>query len=375
MIRLLLLLLGALLLSEPAAAHLLPAQTASMHLVGRDAYFVVTAPASAFAAVDDDHSGGLSVLEISRHSQDIATQFAARFRVSEPGNRVQLMPGWVSTPQTEGVPVDQRYVVILLHARFAHPPRNPLIATSLFGTGPGEAQMTLHAMQGAQSEVAILTPDTPTHAFFVGALATFTDFVRVGMMHILGGPDHLLFLLTVIVAAAGWRYWLSVVTAFTLAHSITLTLAALGVVRVSPDIVEPAIAASIVAMAALNLMAGLPSGRYPSLRGGQGRRVALVFACGLLHGLGFASALGAMALDGAHRLATLAGFNIGIELGQFMFLGGLLVLGAALRRLSMLRQGKTMGTLRLPQLASITAAALGSILLVERILLVLPHLG
>jgi hydrogenase/urease accessory protein HupE len=375
MIRFLLLLCGTLLFAVPASAHLLPAQNATMNIVGRDAYFVISAPASAFAGIDDDRSGGLSVFEISRHSQYIATQFAARFHVSEPGNPVRLLPGWVSTPQTEGVPVDQRYVVVLLRAQFAHAPLRPAIATDLFGTGPGEGQMTLSATQGSTSEVAILTSDTPAHTYFLGAFATFADFVRVGMAHILGGPDHLLFLLTVIVAAAGWRYWLSVVTAFTIAHSITLTLAALGVVRVSPAIVEPGIAASIVAMAALNLMAGnLTSGRLEA-RGGLRQRVALVFACGLLHGLGFASAIGAMAVDSTHRLATLAGFNIGIELGQFVFLGGLLALGAAVRRLPLENWRRSEGALRLPQLASMTAAALGSIMLVERILPALPHLG
>jgi hydrogenase/urease accessory protein HupE len=370
MTRFLLCLFASLLFAAPACAHLLPAQNATMNIVGRDAYFVVSAPASAFAGIDDDRSGGLSVFEISRHSQDIATQFAGRFHVSDAGNPVRLLPGWISTPQTEGVPVDQRYVVILLRAQFAQPPHQPMITTDLFGTGPGEGQMTLSATQGPVSEVAILTPDTPTHAYFLGAFATFVDFIRVGMAHILTGPDHLLFLLTVIVAAAGWRYWLSVVTAFTIAHSITLTLAALGVVRVSPAIVEPGIAASIVAMAALNLM-----GRRQDARGGQWRRVGLVFACGLLHGLGFASAIGAMAVDWSHRIATLAGFNLGIELGQFVFLGTLAALVASVRALSLARGRPAQALFRWPQLASISAAALGSVMLIERILPALPHLG
>ena len=369
MIRVFMALSLALLFATPASAHLLPAQNATMNIVGNDAYLVVSAPASAFAGVDDDHSGGLSVFEIARHSQDIATQFASRFHVTEPGNPVVAMPGWVSTPQTEGVPVDQRYVVILLHVHFARPPHHPAIATGLFGTGSGEAQMTLSATQGAMSEVAILTPDAPSHTWFLGAFATFVDFIRVGIAHILTGPDHLLFLLTVIVAAAGWRYWFGVVTSFTIAHSITLTLAALNVVRVSPAIVEPGIAASIVLMAAFNLFGG-----HASAAAGNWRRVLLVFACGLLHGLGFASAIGAMAVDGTHRLATLAGFNIGIEAGQFLFLGGVLGLAGIAGRLPPVGLPGG-GRLRFTQMGSISAAVLGSIMLVDRILPILPHLS
>jgi hydrogenase/urease accessory protein HupE len=370
MIRCLLPLCALLMFATPAFAHLLPAQNATMNIVGRDAYFVVSAPASAFSGLDDDHSGGLSVFEIAHHSQDIAQQFAGRFHVSDQGNPATLMPGWVSTPQTEGVPVDQRYVVILMRAQFAHPPRHPMIATDLFGSGAGEAQMTLTATLGPVSEVAILTADTPQHAYFYGWFATFVDFLRIGVAHILTGPDHLLFLLTVIVAAAGWRYWVSVVTSFTIAHSITLTLAALNVVRVSPAIVEPGIAASIVLMAALNLFGGRLAATAR-----QGRRLAVVFACGLLHGFGFASAIGAMAVDVTHRLATLAGFNIGIELGQFLFLGTVLALAGMVRLLPRPGLPGIGKPLRLPQFASITAAVLGSIMLVERVLPILPHVS
>jgi hydrogenase/urease accessory protein HupE len=245
-----------------------------------------------------------------------------------------------------------------------------MIATDLFGSGAGEGQMTLTATQGAMSEVSILSPDAPSHGYFYGGFATFIDFLRVGVAHILTGPDHLLFLLTVIVAAAGWRYWLSVLTSFTIAHSITLTLAALNVVHVSPAIVEPGIAASIVLMAALNLF-----GDRLAATAGQGRRVAVVFACGLLHGLGFASAIGAMAVDVTHRLATLAGFNLGIELGQFLFLGTVLALASLVRLLPRLGLPAIGKTLRLAHVASITAAVLGSAMLVERVLPVLPHVS
>ncbi len=364
-VALLLALLLALGGAAPAGAHLLPAQNATMHVVGSSAYCVVSVPASALAGIDDDHSGGLSLLEIQRHSRAIAAQFAARFRVADTGNAVQMLPAFVATPQTEGAPVDQRYAVVLMQARFARPPLHPTVTSDLFGSAPGEGQLTLTATRGAEAEVAILAPDMPTHTYFRGSLATFLDFVRVGVAHILTGPDHLLFLLTVVVALTGWRAWLAMVTSFTLAHSITLTLAVLGVLRVSPLVVEPGIAASIVAMATLNLY-GAPA----VARSGLWRRSGIVFACGLLHGLGFASAIGTMRLDAAHRLVTLAGFNLGIELGQLLFLAALVVLARALSGLAPLRRAPAFA-----RLASITAAVLGAVVLVARIIPALPGPG
>ncbi|WP_295633067.1 HupE/UreJ family protein [Novosphingobium sp.] len=341
-------------------AHLLPAQTATMNVVGDTAYFVVSVPLSALHGIDDDRSGGASQAEITRHSREIADAFNRRFHVSSEGvaGRVLMTMAW--SPQTEGPPADSAYVVVLHSERFSSPPQRLVVETDLFGTRPGEAQMTMTAKRDKRedsAEVAILRPSAQSHAFFKGGLATFADFVRIGIEHILGGPDHLLFLLTIVVAAAGWRYWLGVVTSFTVAHSITLTLAVLGVVRVAPAVVEPGIAASIVLMAALNLWRGGPAG----LAGGRAR-IAVVFACGLLHGLGFAAAIGAIMAQGAHRLATLAGFNLGIELGQFAFVGAVLLLAAVLRRVVTVPPG-----FALTRIASVIAGVLGMVLLVWRL--------
>jgi hydrogenase/urease accessory protein HupE len=113
----------------------------------------------------------------------------------------------------------------------------------------------------------------------------------------------------------GWRYWLGVVTAFTVAHSATLALAMLGYVQLPASVVEPLIALSIVLMAIDNLW---------RTKRGMRERIALVCACGLLHGLGFAASMDDMGLDATHRLSSLAGFNLGIELGQAAFLAAVL---------------------------------------------------
>ena len=130
-------------------------------------------------------------------------------------------------------------------------------------------------------------------------------WVRLGVEHILGGWDHLAFVLALIVSARDVRSLIWVVTAFTLAHSVTLALAALEVVTVPARTVEMAIAASIVWVGVANLAARHPRSRWPE-----------AFVIGLVHGLGFAGFLGEALLGEPRRLPALAGFNVGVELGQ-----------------------------------------------------------
>ncbi|WP_339826710.1 HupE/UreJ family protein [uncultured Parasphingorhabdus sp.] len=355
MIRLLLA-LWLLAFAGTAQAHLLPKQNATMKIVDDSANFVVSVPVSALVDVDDDRNGLLSAQEIQQHSKDIERQFTDRFKVTNAGKSGKGLMAWVVPPQTDGDLLDSDYVVILHRVQFDEPPQNPKIKTDLFGTGDGEEQMTMRATLGVDQEVAMLSASNGQHEFFRGPLAVFGDFVRLGIEHILGSLDHLLFLLTVIIAGAGWRYWLGVVTSFTIAHSITLTLSALEIFSIPATIVEPAIAASIVLMAALNLKYG------PNDRANIGwGRISIVFACGLIHGFGFASAIGAMLSGTSSLVATLAGFNIGIEIGQFVFLAGVLLIILAFRKV-----GAGDWTRYIPKLASIVALAAGMILFLRQ---------
>jgi hydrogenase/urease accessory protein HupE len=321
----------------------------------------VSVPLTALVGVDDDGNGQLSLVEIQRHMADIQRQFNARFHVSDNGLPGTGVLSWVSSPINDGTTTEADYVVVMHRANFADVPTNPHITTDLFGTKADERQMTITATHGLDSakvtEVAILNSNSQSHTFFRGRWSTFVDFVRIGVDHILSGPDHLLFLLTIVVATAGWRYWLGVVTSFTIAHSVTLALSALGVVRVPTNIIEPGIAASIVIMALLNLGV-LGTSRRLSTNG----RIAVVFGCGLLHGFGFASAIGAMAVDAGSRIATLAGFNVGIEFGQFLFLGGVLLCIALARQFL-----KSPPQVAVPTVASIIAAVLGTAMFISRV--------
>ncbi|MCV2882025.1 HupE/UreJ family protein [Actibacterium sp. XHP0104] len=141
----------------------------------------------------------------------------------------------------------------------------------------------------------------------VGAITEFGRYVVLGFEHILPkGLDHILFVLGLFLFSLQMRPLLLQVTAFTLAHTVTLALASLKIVTVPAEIVEPLIAASIVFVAVENIIGGKLGWR----------RVAVVFAFGLLHGLGFASVLGEIGLNPARFVADLIGFNIGVEIGQ-----------------------------------------------------------
>jgi hydrogenase/urease accessory protein HupE len=136
------------------------------------------------------------------------------------------------------------------------------------------------------------------------------DFLRLGIAHILTGYDHLLFLVALLATARGLWSIVKIVTAFTLAHSITLSLASLGLVTIPSRIIEPMIAASIVWVALENIFAADP-----------GRRRALIsFGFGLVHGFGFASALQELDLTGMAVARALVGFNLGVEIGQLLFI-------------------------------------------------------
>ncbi|WP_068114464.1 HupE/UreJ family protein [Tropicimonas marinistellae] len=141
------------------------------------------------------------------------------------------------------------------------------------------------------------------------ALQTFTRYVASGFHHIVPmGTDHILFVLGLFFYSLRLGPLLAQITAFTAAHTISLALAALGILSVPSSIVEPLIALSIVYVAVENML-GAQFGWA---------RIAVVFGFGLLHGLGFATVLEEVGLQGGQFAAGLIGFNIGVELGQLI---------------------------------------------------------
>lgn len=181
-----------------------------------------------------------------------------------------------------------------------------------------------------------LTPQSPAARIPVrdSPVTVARVYVALGIEHILTGVDHLLFVLGLLVLARTRWQLLATVTAFTVAHSITLALATLGLVDAPQRPVEAVIALSIAYVAveivrARRGHAGLTA-RAPWI---------VAFAFGLLHGFGFAGALREVGLPEGHIPLALLFFNVGVELGQLAFIAGVLGLAAALGRLPARRPG------------------------------------
>lgn len=166
---------------------------------------------------------------------------------------------------------------------------------------------------GRESYVALLDPGEASEVLEIdnlrerSGMEVFLDYIVTGFDHILPkGLDHILFVVGIFLLAPRWKPILWQVTAFTLAHTVTLGLGAAGIINIPGSIVEPLIAASICYVAIENI-------RHSTL---SPWRPFVIFSFGLLHGLGFAGVLGEFGIPESQFLVALLGFNIGVELGQ-----------------------------------------------------------
>ena len=183
---------------------------------------------------------------------------------------------------------------------------------------------------------------------------TFVTYIPVGFDHILPkGLDHILFVLGLFFLSAGLGALIWQISAFTLAHTITLAAGALGWVTISGAIVEPLIAASIVFIAVENILSNRLNKWRP----------VVIFAFGLLHGLGFASVLGEFGLPQAQFMPALIGFNIGVEIGQ------LTVIAIAFGLVGLWFGRKPWYRARIAIPASVLIALIGAYWFVERVFL------
>jgi hydrogenase/urease accessory protein HupE len=184
-----------------------------------------------------------------------------------------------------------------------------------------------------------------------GVFAVIRKFVPAGIHHILIGPDHLLFLVGLLLLGGSVRRLTMVVTSFTIAHSITLSLAALNIVTPPARIIEPAIALSIVFVGADNLLA----------QGGRDVRAWIAFGFGFIHGFGFANVLREMELPARALGWSLFSFNFGVEIGQ------LIVVVLVASAFAVLRARSAWARSQLVYAGSIVVIAAGSFWFVQRV--------
>lgn len=249
------------------------------------------------------------------------------------GRALPISPQLPDTLELVGSPsVDEQPGVVIEQATYKNT-ADTLTGQTISITGLKAVQtdvLLLVELQNGAQHSAILRPALPTYTIPEQAskLKIAGDYWRLGTVHILEGVDHLLFVLALMLIVKGLRQLLKAVTAFTVAHSITLAFATLGVVNMPAAPTEAIISLSIVFLAAeivhaRNGRIGLTE-RYPWV---------IAFAFGLFHGLGFAGALSEIGVPQNEVPLALLMFNVGVETGQIMFIVAVLGLLALLRRL------------------------------------------
>ncbi|MET0342124.1 MAG: HupE/UreJ family protein [Polyangiales bacterium] len=303
--------LALLAFARPALAH--PLDNARLEVDVDDgaaavAWHIAARALAAPLALERDARGGLTAAALSR----VAAYAHTRIELSTERGVCALDDGITTVEDTQ--------LAVRLHGRCPDGAEALTVRYDAYFELDDAHRSFLRLRDGTHTETVTLTAARRVHAHALrdgGALVrTVRDYVVEGVLHIWLGFDHLLFLLTLLLPIAladaqaarpraAWREVVQVISAFTLAHSLTLALAALGLVRLPERLVESVIALSVILAAAHNLR--------PIFRG---RAAWLAFGFGLVHGFGFASALSELGLPRAHFALALVAFNVGVELGQ-----------------------------------------------------------
>jgi hydrogenase/urease accessory protein HupE len=287
---------------------------------------------------------------LAQRGADVTRLLAGRLQLR--ADIVPLALGPWSDP--EAVP-DRQSLRIMSRASLSSLPGVLAVDARMFPYDPVH-QTFVNVYEGGEIAMqAILSRDKTGVDYFSGTrqgtLAVVRRFVPSGIEHILIGPDHILFLVGLLLLGGTVRQLALVVSAFTLAHSITLSLAALNILNPPARIIEPAIALSIVYVGADNLM----------VKGGRDMRGWIAFGFGFIHGFGFANVLREMDLP---RLAlgwSLFSFNVGVEIGQ------LVIVAVAATLLGAIRARSATAGERVATIGSIAVILAGAYWFVERV--------
>jgi hypothetical protein len=286
--------------------------------------------------LDTNNDGQVTWEEIRLQRERIGKYILGRLKVTVDG-----VPGVLRQEQLEfDEHIDGVYAVLRFAVDGVKPSNRLEVEYQLFFDYDPFHRGLFRLDRGGRIQTAVFSPMQPAQHFDISRPRPwhqFLAFANEGVWHIWKGFDHILFLLALLLPSVlrrekdGWRVVdqfrpafinvFKIVTAFTAAHSITLTLATLGLVRLPSRLVESTIAASVVLAAVNNLR--------PIF---HGRGWLVAFGFGLVHGFGFASALMEMGLSEGSLALTLVGFNVGVEVGQLAIVAVFLPLAYTLRR-------------------------------------------
>ena len=287
---------------------------------------------------------------VSAHAAALARVLAGRLELLADGHALAWsMTGARALPGLDAVELTWRAPATRVPGRLT-------ISVLLFPYDPNHQTFVNVYERDALARQEVLTRDRTRVDFFTGTrqgkFAVLTNFVQSGIHHIAIGPDHILFIVGLLLLGGSIPRLLAIVTAFTLGHSVTLALATLNVLQPPASIIEPAIALSIVYVGADNLLIG---------NRGRDIRPWVALAFGLVHGFGFASVLRETGLpDGALGLSLFA-FNVGVEIGQ-----AAIVISVA-SALAFIRKKNAMAAHRLATAGSVIVMLAGAFWFFERV--------
>jgi hydrogenase/urease accessory protein HupE len=283
------------------------------------------------------------------HATAVVKYVTERFRVSAGRTCTPRQDGDFGIIEREGVPYARLVLDYRCPAADSHE-----VHTGLFPDGEGyvrDAKTIVTYDLDLTAGSAALDAGQPAFSTRQSGAERFWEFFRLGAEHLLTGLDHILFLLALIAGSRRLREIVLAATTFTLAHSVTFVLAALGLVRVPAAFIEPVIALSIAVVAVWPLWrlwrgsSELDGDGHFSLDRAGWTRLAVVFCFGLAHGLGFASALGIDTAWSWTLLWSLLVFNLGIEVVQLSIIAVVFPLLALLRHRSPAAPRWTTGTI------------------------------
>ncbi|HSN29255.1 MAG TPA: HupE/UreJ family protein [Kofleriaceae bacterium] len=267
----------------------------------------------------DDGDGTITWGELQQAAPRIATYVQQRLTVAADGAPCPLALGTAELADLS----DGAYWALPVSAACTHSPHELAVTYALLFDLDAQHRGLVHV----DGQTVIVRDASPVRVA-LGEGTSIKSFVREGVWHIWMGIDHILFLVCLILPAvwkrdslrAAGRETFEIVTAFTLAHSITLVISAVGLLRLPSRYVETAIALSVVAAALNNVVRAVDA------------RWAVAFSLGLLHGFGFSSVLIDLGLPSHELIGALLGFNAGVELGQAAIVIALLPLLFVMRR-------------------------------------------
>ncbi len=310
--RIICLFLGLLIslnLALPSQAHWADLAVAEIQIQERDVEINLTLPTGLISQFDDDFNKQLSASEVTKHAGDIQQFLDAKIRLIagiQKTGKLIVGAGIVKSLSPNLTPNPDTHSTLVLQYHWMQPLDRLQIHYDLFVPDAPTARCLAQVMRGGKIDNLVFTPTSKDAALIdLPIWQQISSFAGLGIEHILTGYDHILFLISLLILGGGLKYLLKVVTAFTLSHSITLSLAALNIFTLPSRWVECAIALSIAYVATENLWRKDSVGRWK-----------LAFGFGLIHGLGFASALQELDLPRTNIAISLASFNIGVELGQ-----------------------------------------------------------